>query len=217
MARLAQIFTDTVSLDQPTNGTLWTDFLNRAVGKGTVVFLGGEPGQPSSVANMNAISEALKAYPDLKLVEKEMVPARNSAAELKRVMAGLLAKHGRIDAVITDNGTVTATVVDAYKDAGFELPAVAVAAASNGLNCTWKKEQFPFFSTDGSHSPALIAFRKLLANINGIKSTESNVIKPWAVVDTKSGLDPKCDESASPDADWSTTLSDAEMTGLFKK
>jgi ribose transport system substrate-binding protein len=215
-AQVPSQITDNVKSDQGTNGRLWMKFMDEALdGKGSIVFLGGAPGQPSSLANMDAIKSAMKDYPGLKLVESDMQPANNTAATVRSVMSGLLAKHGGIDAVITDNGTVSAPILDAYKAAGFDPPALAVSATSNGLNCAWKKQHFPFFSTDGNQSPSLVAFRKLLSSINQIPDPEPNVVAPFAVVDTVNDKLPKCDPSTSPDADWSTTLTDDEMRSLF--
>lgn len=203
---------------QPQNGELWTDFVNRALdGEGTLVFLGGAPGQPSSLANLAAIKDGLEEYPGIELVEEDMQPINNSAAEARRVMSGLLAKHGRIDAVITDNGSVTSPVIDAYEAAGFEPPALAVSAATNGLNCAWaQRKNFDYYTEDGNHMGAVVGLRKLLAAINGLDNPEPSAIAPWTEADTIAGIEPTCDTEASPEIDWSTSLSDEEMKALFQ-
>lgn len=211
--------TANVPMYQVQNGVLWGDFLNRALrGEGTVVFLGGAPGQPSSLANMEAIKEAFKEYPKLKLVEEDMQPVNNDAAEVRQVVTGLLAKHGRIDAVITDNGTINVPILEAYEAAGFKPPALAVSAASNGLNCAWEaRKNFPYYSTDGNHMGSVVALRRLLAEVTGQveKFHEPTTISSWTVVDTEAGKSPACISDASPDADWSTSLTENEMKSLF--
>ncbi len=200
------------------NGVLWAEFMNRALkGKGTIVFLGGGPGQPSSISNMEAIRENLKQYPGLSLVEEEFQPISNDAAQARTVMSALLAKHGRIDGVIADNGGVVNTVLEAYDASGFKPPALAVSAATNGLNCGWdKRRDFPYFSTDGNHMGSISSLRRVLAEINGVKFDQSLTVAPWAVVDTLTpGMEPTCDASASPDVDWTTSLSDTKVKQLF--
>jgi ribose transport system substrate-binding protein len=192
--------------------------MNRALkGKGTIAFLGGAPGQPSSLANLEALKAALVKYPGLTLIEPDMQPISNDAATARQVMSALLAKDGRIDGIITDNGTVSAPIIDAYEAAGMEPPALAVSASSNGLNCTWDaKKNFPFYSTDGNHMGSLVALRRVLSEITKVPFNEPDAISSWTVVDTLDGKDPVCDSTASPDADWSTSLTKAEMKALFK-
>ncbi|MGM0930438.1 MAG: substrate-binding domain-containing protein [Actinomycetota bacterium] len=202
----------------PGNGVIWADFMNRALeGEGTIVFLGGGPGQPSSISNMEAIKDNLKQYPGLTLVEEEFQPISNDAAEARTVMSALLAKHGRINGVIADNGGVVNTVIEAYDASGFEPPAFAVSAATNGLNCAWEdRKDFPYFSTDGNHMGSISSLRRVLAEINGVEFDQSLTIAPWAVVDTlTSGMEPKCDSSVSPDIDWTTSLSDERVKQIF--
>ncbi len=217
-ATAGQEVTAVGEVDTSANGVLWTEWLNRALdGEGTIVFLGGGPGQPSSLSNMAEIKKNLANYPGLTLVEEEFQPINNDAAEARKVMSALLAKHGRIDAVIGDNGGVAAPILDAYEASGFEPPALAVSAATNGLNCAWEERQnFPYFSTDGNQRGALSSLRRVLAEINGVEFNQSLTVAPWAVVDTLTpGMEPVCDASVSPDIDWTTSLSDAQVKQLF--
>lgn len=217
-ATAGQEVTAVGEVDTSANGVLFTEFMNRALeGEGTIVFLGGGPGQPSSISNMEAIKKNLENYPGLTLVEEEFQPISNDAAEARKVMSALLAKHGRIDGVIADNGGVVNTVLDAYEASGFEPPALAVSAATNGLNCAWEERQdYPYFSTDGNHMGSVSSLRRVLAEINGLEFDQSLTVAPWPVVDTlASGMKPKCDASVSPDVDWTTSLSDEKVKQLF--
>lgn len=200
-----------VSQDLKTYGQGWADWLDKNLEKGTVVFLGGAPGQPSSSDAFKAFSTGLAQYPDLKLVESEFQPTNNSTVEKKRVMTGLLAKHGRIDAVVTDAGAYDTAVLEAYKEAGMKLPFLANANSTNGVACSWQKENFPLFSWDGSQSLGVVAFRHMLAAVTGAPTSEPLMVKPIVSIDTIGGVDAKCDSSMSPDVDWSVTLTDAEL------
>ena len=200
-----------VSQDLPTYGQGWADWLGANLKTGSVVFLGNAPGQPSSQAAFTAFKTALAAYPGLNLVEPEFVPTNNSAVTKKQQMTAMLAKHGRIDAVVSDNGSIDSSAVDAYKDAGMALPYIANANATNGLNCVWQKTNFPLFSWDGSNDEGVVGLRHLLSAVNNIPTTEPLIVKPFVSVDTINGVQPKCDESVSPDADWSTGLTADQM------
>lgn len=205
-----------VSQDLTQYGAGWADWLNKNMGKGTVVFLGNAPGQPSSQAAFTAFKNALAKYPDIQLVEPEFVPTNNSAVEKKQQMTAMLAKHGRIDAVVTDNGAIDGAVIDAYNQAGMELPFLANANTTNGLSCTWQQKNFPLFSWDGSNDEGVVALRHLLSAVNDIPTTEPVVVKPFVSVDTFGGIAPKCDPSVAPDADWSTGLDAATMNQILK-
>lgn len=212
-------FSDAVYLDTAANGETWAAWLDDVVGEGKVAFLaGGEPGNKSALANYNALRTSLEEYPGLTLVDdtEESIPwARNDPAEMRRVTAGLLAQHGQVDAIVTDYGAITGQAVDAFEAAGLALPAVAVSATTNGMNCQAQEQGFPFYSTDGSQAVAFVALRKLLAAVNGLDDPEPGLVKPFPHVDTQAGLAPKCDPDASPDIDWSTNLSDDELDEIF--
>lgn len=204
-----------VSQDLEQYGAGWADWLNTNMGKGTVVFRGNAPGQPSSQAAFDAFKQALAQYPEIKLVESEYVPTNNSAVEKKQQMTAMLAKHGRIDAVVTDNGAIDTSVIDAYNQAGLELPFLANANTTNGLACVWQEKNFPLFSWDGSNDEGVVALRHLLSAINDTPTSEPLVVKPFVSVDTFGSAQPTCDPSVSPDADWSTGLDPATMNQIL--
>jgi ribose transport system substrate-binding protein len=204
-----------VSQDLEQYGKGWADWLNTNMKKGTVVFLGNAAGQPSSQSAFDAFKAAIAEYPDITLVEDEYIPTDNSAVTKKQQMTAMLAKHGRIDAVISDNGAIDSSVIDAYNQAGMELPYIADANATNGLACAWEKQNFPLFSWDGSNDEGVVALRHLLSAINGIPTSEPDVVKPFVSIDTFAGPQPVCDPSVSPDADWSTGLDAATMTEIL--
>ncbi|MCU1477410.1 MAG: ribose transporter substrate-binding protein [Subtercola sp.] len=195
-----------VDQDIPALGQAWADYLGKNLKTGSVVFLGNAPGQPSSQAAFDAFKTALAAYPGLTLVEPEFVPTNNSAVTKKQQMTAMLAKHGRIDAVVSDNGAIDSSVIDAYQEAGMALPYIANDNTTNGLNCVWQKTNFPLFSLDGSNVAGVVGFRHLLAAVNNIPTTEPTVVKQFISADTLGTVPAKCDPSVSPDADWSTGL-----------
>jgi len=200
-----------VSQDYVTYAQGWADWLGENLQEGTVVFLGNAPGQPSSVAAFEAFQEAIAEHPGIELVEDEYQVTNNSSVEKKRVMSAMLAKHGRIDAVVTDAGAYDVSVLEAYEEAGMDLPYLATANSTNGVNCAWAKSEFPLFSWDGSQTHGVVAFRHLLAAINGIAWSEPLVVKPFVGIDSLAGIEPRCVEDMSPDVDWSVPLTEDEL------
>ena len=186
------------------------------LGKGTVVYLGNAPGQPSSVEFFGAFAEALKDYPDLKLVEPDFVPTDNSAVTKKQAMTAMLAKHGRIDAVVTDNGGIDSAVIEAYQAAGMELPYLADGGSTNALGCAWAETPFPLQSWATVPYTGWMGTFFVLAAINDIEVSQSRITIPATVIDTEAGMDPICDPDASPDTDWYMGLDEdlvAEVLG----
>jgi ribose transport system substrate-binding protein len=202
-----------IDQDIPSLGKHWADWLGKTLKKGSVVFLGNAPGQPSSQSAFDSFKTALASYPDLTLVEPQFVPTNNSAVTKKQQMTAMLAKHGHIDAVVSDNGAIDSSVIDAYQEAGMALPYIANDNTTNGLSCVWQKTNFPLFSMDGSNVVGVVALRKLLSVVNKIPSSEAPIVKQFVSVDSLNSIMPKCDATVSPDADWSTGLTSAQ----FKK
>ncbi|MBO1901435.1 substrate-binding domain-containing protein [Leucobacter weissii] len=200
-----------VSQDYVSYAAGWADWLGEHLEEGTVVFLGNAPGQPSSVAAFEAFEETIAEYPGITLVEDEYQVTNNSAVEKKRVMTGLLAKHGRIDAVVTDAGAYDLAVLEAYEEADLELPYLANANTTNGVGCAWQEQKFPLFSWDGSQTHGVVALRHLVSAVTGSPTTEPVIVKPFVAIDTFADKAPRCESDMSPDVDWSVPLSDEDL------
>jgi len=193
----AQIGVDAVAI-----GARQAEWLNDNLGEGTVIYLGNAPGQPSSVEFFGGFNEALKNYPGLELVEPDFVPTDNSAVTKKQVMTAMLAKHGRIDAVVTDNGLIDSAVIEAYQAAGMELPYLANGGSTNALGCLWEATPFPTQSWASAPYTGWMGTYFVLAAINDIDTSLSRITIPATVIDTEAGMDPVCDPTANPDTDW---------------
>ncbi|MDH6277812.1 ribose transport system substrate-binding protein [Aurantimicrobium minutum] len=191
-------------------------FFNKALnGKGKIVFLGGTPGAASSVTFFDAFKEALKAYPGLSLVEDNFVVTNWDPGEKKKVMTALLAKYGRIDGVVSDYTTTDTGVIDAYTEAGVALPALAGQASANVNGCQWEKSNFAFFTLDGTTTTVEIALRKALAAYVGKDNPEPSRPQLPIFIDTTSGKNPKCSTVLPPDADLSSSLTEAELKKML--
>lgn len=205
-----------ITYDNDYFGKTWATWLNKTLGgKGTVVFLGGPAGAASSAGFFDGLSKGLKDYPGLKLAVDGVVDTSWDPGDKKRVMSGLLAQHGRIDAVVTDYGATDTGVIDAYLDAGLDLPALATLASANITGCEWEKHHFDLMTLDGSTSVSKIALRQALAATKGMKDPEPTKIQLPVFIDTVNGKEPKCEPDLPMDADLASSLSTDELKKLL--
>jgi ribose transport system substrate-binding protein len=197
-------------------GQQWADFLHRQVGTGTVAFLGGVPGAASSSQFFAGLQKGLARYPDLRLVEDRVIDTNWDAGEKKRVMAGLLAQHGRIDAVVSDYGLTDTGVLDAYTEADLPLPALATLASGNLNGCQWAQANHPFFAIEGTTQVGRIALRKALAVVAGTTNPEPSWVNLQTFIDTAAGKNPPCEPDLPADADLSSALPRTELAAVLQ-
>lgn len=184
-------------------------------GEGTVVFLGGIPGAASSKSFFDGFSKALEQYPGLTLVVDGVVDTNWDPGEKKRVMSALLAQHGRVDAVVSDYVTTDTGVIEAYLEAGLDLPALAGNASANVNGCQWEEHNFDFLSLDGTTSVGRIALRHALAATQGLENPEPSKVQIPVFIDTVKGKNPKCEPELPADADLSADLTIDQLKALL--
>lgn len=214
-------YVDVVYQDPVPNGVMWADFLGKTAKSGNVIFLGGPPGATSSQRFMDAFKEGLKKHPGLKLVEENYVVTNWNPADAQKAVAGLIAKHGKIDGIASDYGLTTNAAIKAFEQAGLPIPAQATLASNNEINCKYleyKKagKAWPYFSLDGTTTLVRAAARRAMAAWSGVRSTEPLGWSPYPYIDSTAGAEPKCDPAFPPDADLSGQLSNAALRELFK-
>lgn len=209
-------YADAVLEDTDASGRDWVQWLDKTIGKGTVAFLGGTPGAASSAQFFDGVKKSMADYPDLKLVSDSVIDTNWEAGQKKRVVSGLLAQHGRIDAFITDFGLTDTGVIDAYKEAGLELPAIATNATGNANGCQWKEHNYDFLGLEETTTFGRIALRKAVAASQGIENPEPSVVRIPTVIDTTAGKDPKCEPGLPADVDLTSSLSVEELKAIFK-
>lgn len=208
-------YSEAVLQDYAGAGKDWAAWLNKTVGTGTVAFLGGTPGAASSASFFNGLKDALKEYPNLKLISDSVIDTNWDAGQKKRVVSGLLAQHGRIDAIVSDYGLTDTGVIEAYKAAGVKLPALATLASGNANGCQWKEANFQYMSLDETTTLGRIALRKALAAAQKMEDPEPTRIRLPESIDTTAGKDPKCEPTLPPDVDLSSKLSVDQLKNLF--
>jgi ribose transport system substrate-binding protein len=190
-------------------------------GKGTVIFLGGNAGAPSSQAQFDGAMQALKSYPGMKMLVSAPVATDWAEPEAQQAVAGLIAKYPQISAVYTDYGPTAQGAADAFIAAGKKIPVIATVATGNQLGCFWHKESstansFVFFSADATLAMPMAGTQQGIAAATGGKYTANQSFVLPIVYDTPAGKDPVCNASLPTAADFTGPLSVAQMVKVLK-
>lgn len=189
-------------------------------GKGNVVVLGGTPGNPTSAGIAEGWKKVFAKHPDIKVLEGP-VDTNWDPAEAQKVMAAMLGKYEKIDAVMHDYGQGAMGALRAFVAAGRPIP-LWVGQDSNELACNWYdlKDKNPGFKLAGVSARtwlARLALRKAVAAVQGIDDTEPSIVAlPLTEDSTDANLQPRCDKSLPQDAILSTQLSPEKLKALFK-
>ena len=105
-------------------------------GKGNVICLDGMAGLSSAVLRMEGAQDALKEYPDVKIIASEY--ANWDYATAKPIVENMLATYDQIDAVWSSGGDMTRAAIEAWAEAG--RPWVPMMGEDcNGFLKLWKK------------------------------------------------------------------------------
>jgi ribose transport system substrate-binding protein len=208
-----------VTYDREEGGKLFAQWLNKVLdGKGNVIFMGGIPGNPSSIGWMKPTME--NTAPGIKWLQDKPVDTNWDPAQYTRVTAGLISKYPDLDAYVSDYGAATVGTLRAYKNAGKAMPALATLASSNELGCVYDevKADWPDFEmiwVDGTTRVVRWAARRALAEFNDIQLKDPKLLRMFPFVDTTEGREPKCREDLPPDSDLSTGLTQQELKEVF--
>ena len=215
-------FTTNVYINYPNVAYGSADWLAKVVKKGNIIYLGGPAGNPVSQVQFDAFVERMKKYPDLKLLEDHYIVSNWSAADTQKAMTGLIAKYGQIDGLAADYAPVAYAAVRSFQEAGLKVPAVATAASDNEINCAYLKDRdsgkgWQYLTRDGGLAIVRFALRRGMADYEGVKSDEPNIMLFEPNADSSLNTDPKCDPSMPPDADLTSTLTTEQMKAVFSK
>lgn len=208
-------------------GKSWAQWVVDQLGDegGNVVFLGGPAGVAVSAQEFEGAKEVLDANPQVTLLTPEPVVTDWDPAQAQQAMAGLLAQHPDIDAVIADYGASAAGVIRAYEAAGISVP-LLTSTDDNSLSCNYAdlKTVNPAYELATVSSRTWIgrvALRKALAAFTGGSDAEPSIYE-LALYEDSTGTTPDsihpdeaCLADAPADATPSTMLSPDEITALF--
>ena len=191
-------------------------------GKGNVLMLGGPAGAASSTTFMDGFKDGLKGFPDLKLLDENYIVTNWNPADAQKATAGLIAQYPQIDAIASDYGVTSLAATKAFEQAGVKVPAMASIATSNEYNCMYLKAKsegkaWQYLALDGSTADVRFALRQALAKFEGTTTDEPLGVVPYVYADSETGVDPKCDPKAPPDADLSSLLPTDKLNALFQQ
>jgi len=215
-------YTAKIVMDARAGGEDLGDWAGRTIGKGNIVFLGGNAGAPTSAQLLEGIKTALQKYPDVHLLEDQPVTTNWNKVDTQKAVSGLIARYPQIDAVITDYGVTAVAAIDTFVAAGLPVPAIASLATSNELGCLWQSRKaagaaFPLFSVDSTNDMAQLALRMGVAAANGKSVNAAEAFRMPAFMDTEGGKEPPCVPELPADADLSSPLGQAELADLFRR
>jgi ribose transport system substrate-binding protein len=131
-----------ISTNFTSAGVLWgKDVAGALHGKGNVVFLGGPPANSQSLDEYNGLQSVFKKYPGIHLLGQSPYNVTNwDPAQTQQVVASLLSKYPKVDAVISDFGTALAAAFPQFRKAGRQIPVIATEDG-NSLGCDWASSQ----------------------------------------------------------------------------
>lgn len=138
-------------------------------GKGNVLVVRGIPGVPAETYGYKQISDEIKACPGIKVIGEINGNWNNATA--KTATLQFLASHpGKIDAVL-QNGIMAQGIIQAFEQAGREVPKVTMVGAQAGELSWFKDHLKDGYSTAGSAYNGLqqadAAWRVLMRTLAG--------------------------------------------------
>ena len=149
-----------ISTNFTSAGVLWgNDVASALNGKGNVVFLGGPPANSQSLAEYQGLQSVFKNYPGIHLLGQKPYNVTNwDPATTQQVVASLLSKYPKIDAVVSDFGTALAASFPQFQKAGRQIPVIATEDG-NSLGCD--------YASMHAQRPELQAVHGVLADLDG--------------------------------------------------
>ena len=105
-------------------------------GEGNIICLDGMPGLSSAVLRMEGCMDALKEYPNVKIIASEY--GSWDYATTKPIVENLLATYDDIDGVWSSGGDMTRAAIEAWKEAGREWVPM-MGEDCNGFLKLWKQ------------------------------------------------------------------------------
>jgi ribose transport system substrate-binding protein len=207
-------------------GKALTEWLAKQMGgKGNLLLVGGPAGNLVDQGNVKGVLEALKQYPNIKLLDNVSAkswPVTNwDPATAQKVVAGLLAKYPQVDGLFDNYGADVAGEIKAFKDAGRKVPPIATTQL-NSLSCTWEKAKgtdagFELATISNRNWVGRLAVRSAVAAANGQDPGTGQLISVPLLEDSTSADNaPKCYADKGADYDPSNDMTENEMDALVK-
>jgi ribose transport system substrate-binding protein len=145
-----------VDRDNYLNGAIGAEWIvDQIGGEGKIVMLGGPAGVPTAEARFEGSHAIFDQHEDIEVLAEENT--NWDAADGKNIMQALLTRFDEIDAVWADGAGQAIGAIEAFKEAGREIPPFA-AEPLNGFLRLAEEEGFPFIAVGypPSHSASCL-------------------------------------------------------------
>ncbi|MBV9379956.1 MAG: substrate-binding domain-containing protein [Streptosporangiaceae bacterium] len=208
-----------ISTDFTSAGVLWGHDVATALhGQGNVVFLGGPPANSQSLAEYQGLQSVFKSYPGIHVIGQKPYNVTNwDPALTQQVVASLLSKYPKIDAVVSDFGTALAASFPQFQKAGRKIPVIATEDG-NSLGCDWASMHqtdpgFELFTVSSQTWMVEYAMRYAIALATKGKVPSSTVVPQQNFENSVTGSPnkPVCDQSLPATAIMSSGLTAAQQ------
>jgi ribose transport system substrate-binding protein len=213
-----------ISTNFTSAGVLWGQDVATALnGQGNVVFLGGPPANSQSLAEYQGLESVFKKYPGIHLLGQQPYNVTNwDPATTEQVVASLLSKYPKINAVVSDFGTALAAAFPQFQKAGRQIPVIATEDG-NSLGCDWASMNssdpaFKLFTVSSQTWMVEYAMRYAIALATKGKLPSSTVVPQQNFENsvTSSPSKPVCNSSLPPTAIMSSGLTAAQQVAALK-
>jgi ribose transport system substrate-binding protein len=213
-----------LSTDFTSAGVLWGQDVAKALnGQGNVVFLGGPAANSQSLEEYQGLQSVFKNYPGIHIVGQQPYNVTNwDPALTQQVMASLLSKYPKIDAVVSDFGTALAASFPQFTKAGRQIPVIATEDG-NSLGCDYSSMHasdpaFKLFTVSSQTWMVEYAMRYAIALATKGTVPSSTVVPQQNYENSVSGSpnQPVCNSSLPATAIMSSGLSAAEQQAALK-
>jgi len=205
-------------------GVLWGHDVATALhGNGNVVFLGGPPANSQSLAEYQGLQSVFKNYPGIHVIGQKPYNVTNwDPALTQQVVASLLSKYPKIDAVVSDFGTALAASFPQFQKAGRQIPVIATEDG-NSLGCDWASmhasdPNFKLFTVSSQTWMVEYAMRYAIALATKGKVPSSTLVPQQNYENSVTGSPnkPVCDHSLPATAIMSSGLNPTEQQAALK-
>jgi len=210
---LTDKYTAYIDRDNYGTGKAFADYMCESLGgKGKVVVIMGEPGSGYSEDVLRGVNDGLAKCPGIQNLGVDY--GEYSPAVTKQKMETFLAANKDITGVITDGALMAMGVLEAYIDAGLELPYVT-CDDWNGFQNKAKELGFTKYITVPGGSEASGWAADVLFDYLAGKKIEKKYIIPLQVMsgDEVQALIPE----GMPDSYWALNRIPAEYVNLYWK
>jgi ABC-type sugar transport system substrate-binding protein len=213
-----------LSTDFTSAGVLWgKDVASALKGQGNVVFLGGPPANSQSLEEYQGLQSVFKNYPGIHIIGQKPYNVTNwDPALTQQVMASLLSKYPKIDAVVSDFGTALAASFPQFTKAGRQIPVIATEDG-NSLGCDYASMHgsdpgFKLFTVSSQTWMVEYAMRYAIALATKGTVPSSTVVPQQNYENSVSGRpnQPVCNKALPATAIMSSGLTPTEQQAALK-